>query len=201
MQILSKLNASVLHFVFFPGNTTNPKELDSMVEYITKQPSAQKKDLVNLCTLDNMTPLVFLACHPALKPPQSGNEIEEKARKNLMKMFTKKIKEEKQILLIFNLIARRRQLQQFDHLQHFVAVSSREIQEQMLHLACRHDNVLFLRWLINQEELKEHLNTVDYAGYTPLLTATFYNSENCVRELIKVCFHFLLTVIYKAMVG
>jgi hypothetical protein len=166
-----------------------------------KQPSAHKEDLINLCMLDNRTPLVFLACHPALKPPQLDNEIEKQARKNLMKMFTEKIKDKDQILATFDMIARRRQLQQFDHLQRLVEVSSPEIQKQILHLVCRHDNVALLSWLINRKEFKEHLNTADYAGYTPLLTATFYNSENCVEELIKVCLHSLLTVIYEAIIG
>jgi hypothetical protein len=210
MQVLSKLNASVLHFTFFPGNTTNPIELDFMVKYIMEKSSTKNKGLINLCMLDNRAPLVFLACHPALQPGPSVNQTrqqqesssqKEKVVEKLMTLFSGKTKDENQILATFDMIARRHQLQKFDHLQCLVQRCSFRIQKQILHLVCRHDNVAFLRWLIHQKELKEHLKTPDYAGYTPLLTATFYKSENCVKELINVCFHFLLTLIYKAMIG
>jgi len=175
-----------------------------------KEPSARNKDLINLCTLDNRTPLVFLACHPALQPgppvnqtrlQQQSSLTKEQAVEKLMTRFSNETKDKNQILATFDMIARRHQLQKFDHLQCLVEVSSPKIQKQILHLVCRHDNVAFLRWLIDQGKLKEHLNTADYAGYTPLLTATFYKSENCVEELIKVCLHSLLTVIYEAMIG
>jgi hypothetical protein len=208
MQVLSKLNASVLHFVFFPGNTTDPGELNSMVEYIRKKQSTEKnKELLNLCMLDNRTPLVFLACHQALQlgPPvnqtqqqQKSSLTKEQAVEELMAWFSKETKDENQILATFDMIARRYQLQKFDHLKYLVQRCSFHIRKQILHIVCRHDNDAFLGWLINQGELKEHLNTADYAGYTPLLTATFYNSKKCVEKLIKVCFYFLIRIICKA---
>jgi hypothetical protein len=175
-----------------------------------EQSSAQKKDLLNLCMLDNRTPLVFLACHPVLqsvsfvnqtRQQQQSSSPEEQAVEKLMAWFSAQTKDENQILATFDMIARRHQLQKFDHLQYLVQRCSFHIRKQILHLVCRHDNAAFLRWLIDKGGLKEHLNTADYAGYTPLLTATFYKSENCVQELIKVCFHFLLTVIYEVMIG
>ncbi len=117
-----------------------------------------------------------------------------------MTMFTVEIKDERQILVTFDMIARRRQLKQFNHLLSLLNKSLPPIQEQLLHLACRHNNADFLKWLLSQEQLVKHLNTADYAGYTPLLTATFYNAKECVEVLINVCFHFLLTVIYKALI-
>jgi hypothetical protein len=204
VKVLSKLNASVLHFTLFPGNTESAKELHSMVEFIMEQPLANEKDLLNLCTLDNRTPLVFLVCHPALKiPPSVNGSQDQKARKDLMKMFTENIKDKRQILLAFDLIAQRRQLQYFEHWQSLITIkaSSLIIPGQILHLVCRHDNATLLKWLMNQKILREHLNTADYAGYTPLLTATFYNSEKCVKELIQVCFYLRLAVIYRAVIG
>ena len=201
VQILTKLKASVLHLALFPGNTTSSVELLSIVELIMKQPSVKRKDLFNLCTLDNRVPLVFLASHPAItSPPSVDIEKEHQARKDLMEMFIKNTKDKRQVLYIFDLIARRNQLNDFNYLQSLVTVSSPQIRAQILHLVCRHDNVDFLIWLMKQEEFKEHLNTAGYAGYTPLLTATFYKSEECVKKLIKVCVHFLLTVIYEAVI-
>jgi len=181
-----------------------------MVEHIWKKQSTEKKkELLNLCTLDNRAPLVFLACHPALQPGPLVNQTQqqqqlsltkEQAVKELMTWFSNNTKDENQILATFDMVAQRRQVHQFDHLQYLVQRCSFRIRKQILHLVCRHDNVDFLRWLIDQEELKEHLNTADYAGYTPLLTATFYNSNKCVEELIKVCFHFLLRIICKARI-
>ena len=63
---------------------------------------------------------------------------------------------------------------------------------QILHLACCHNNVDLLRWLLNEPNVKEYCFTANSAGYTPLLTAVFYNAETCVEELIKVrIFYFL----------
>ena len=161
-----------------------------------KQASAIEKDLMNLCTLDNRTPLVFLAFHPCLQYQRSSGgvqqekSVQEQAAIDLMALFTEHIKDEKQILVTFDMIARRHQLHQFNHLRSLVNKSSLAIQGQILHLACRHNNATFLKWLLSQELLVKHLNTVDYAGYTPLLTATFYKAKECVEVLNKVCFYF-----------
>lgn len=168
-----------------------------------KLPKVRENDLINLCTLDNTTPLVFLALYLALQPVPSVDQTRQQqksfssenrsaAANKLMEEFSVKTKDQNQILVAFDMIARRHNLQNFDHLQYLVRRCSAHIRKQILHLACRHDNAPFLKWLISQEELREHLNTADYAGYTPLLTATFHNSENCVKELVSVCFHLLL---------
>ena len=160
----------------------------------------KKKKFLNLCTLDNRTPLVFLASHPALQFQSPTSDMQkEQARDNLIEIFTENINDKKQILVTFDMIARRRHFQQFEHLHHLIRASPPEIRAQILHLVCCHDNVNLLKWLISQGQLKEYLNAPDHAGYTPLLTATFYESKECVTELLKVCFHFFLTVIYKAV--
>ncbi len=35
----------------------------------------------------------------------------------------------------------------------------------------------------NAEKLSMYLSEADHAGYTPLLTAVFYNSKECVQSL------------------
>ncbi|CAF0748386.1 unnamed protein product [Adineta steineri] len=187
VDALSKLNASVLHFAVHSANPMNAEQILSLVTYIMDQPSAQKKDLLNLCTLDNMTPLVFVASHPAITRASSKgkNAAEQKFKDALIEIFTRNVKDEEQIIIVFDVIARRKHHQEFDHLKCLLEVSSLENQEQLVHVACRHDNASLLEWLLNQPELKKHSISTNQAEYTPLLTATFYNSKNCVKDIIE----------------
>ncbi|CAF0792131.1 unnamed protein product [Adineta steineri] len=187
VDVLSKFNASVLHFAVFPVNPINAEQLYSLVEYITNEPLAKEKDFFNLCTLDNRTPLVFLAAHPAITRPSSIDQKEGQQifKYALMKIFIDTTKDKTQILIVFDMVARRRQCQPFDHLEHLFEISSPEIKEQIIHLACRYDNVALLRWLINRPAPKGYTSKINCAEYTPLLTAIFYNSIACVQELIK----------------
>ncbi|CAF1527151.1 unnamed protein product [Adineta ricciae] len=197
VDVLSKLNLNVLHFALLPVNPMNAEELDSFVTYILKQSEAKTK-LLDHCTLDNRTPLVFLAFHPAMirSALVDKKEGQQAAKDSLMKTFTENITNKKQILLVFDMVARRKQPQQFDHLKHLLEISISKYEKQrfhdpwpypgqILHLACRHNNVDLLRWLLNEPKAKEYCFTVNKAGYTPLLTAVFYNAKTCVEELIK----------------
>ncbi|CAF1104808.1 unnamed protein product [Adineta steineri] len=187
VDALTKVNASVLHYSVLSVNPMNAEELLTLVKYIKKKSSKQSKDLLNLCTLDNMTPLVFVASHPAMTRPSSNGkkEAQQKSMNSLMEIFTENVKDEEQIIIVFDVIARRKHHQEFDHLKCLLEVSSPENQEQLVHVACRHDNASLLEWLLNQQELKEHSISTNQAEYTPLLTATFYNSKNCVEMMIK----------------
>lgn len=183
--MLSKLNANALHFALFPNSTKSPDELLRMVKLIMKEPYAKKIDLLKLCTLDNRTPLVFLATHPALQS-QLCDEQQLQAIKDLTALFRRPINDKKQILVILDYVARRQKITHFDHLLPLLEQASVETAQQMLHLACRHGNATFLEWLMNDGRLGNYLNQRDYAGYTPLLTATFYDSQNCVEKLLQV---------------
>ncbi|CAF3957716.1 unnamed protein product [Adineta steineri] len=174
VDALTKVNASVLHYSVLPINPMNAEELLTLVKYIKKKSSKQSKDLLNLCTVDNMTPLVFVASHPAITRSSSNDkkEAQQKSKNSLMEIFTENVKDEEQIIIVFDVIARRKHHQEFDHLKCLLEVSSPENQEQLVHVACRHDNASLLEWLLNQQELKEHSVSTNQAEYTPLLTAT-----------------------------
>ncbi|CAF4102655.1 unnamed protein product, partial [Adineta steineri] len=191
VDALTKLNANILHFAVFPVNQLNAEQLYSLVDHISNEPLVIKKDLFNLYTLDNRTPLVFLASHPAITYSSSNdpNDKQLKSKKALMTLFTEKMqlftektKDQTQILVVFDMIARRKQCQQFDHLEYLFGKATPQIQEQIIHLACRYDNKVLLRWLMNTLESEEYFAKTNSAQYTPLLTAIFYNSMACNIE-------------------
>jgi hypothetical protein len=194
---LSILNANVLHYALFSGSSQSLEELCSMIELIDKSP--KDVDLFNCRTLDNQTPVVFLASHSLLELPSLENPMceLEKTVNDLINKFTKTItKLQEQILLTFDIVARRCRLKRFNQLKILVKKSSMSTRKQVVHLACRYNNETFLEWLLDQDELKGFRNTYNDVGFTPLLTATFYNSQKCVEKLLGKNVSLLLTVIY-----
>jgi hypothetical protein len=105
-----------------------------------------------------------------------------------MKTFSETVQNKQHFLSAIDLVAQRADLENFEHLEILIQSLREEqsLQEQLLHLACRYDNVKLLYWLLKHEELKEYLDKKYSAIYTPLLTATFYNAKNCVDYLLKV---------------
>jgi hypothetical protein len=161
------------------------------VDLLIPQTYEKTNYLLNQCTLDNVAPLAFLVCHTSLQHKSNPGEPYQKAIDKLMKMFSETLKSEEQILVAIDLIAQRRNLKEFGHLKLLIkscidSTRLHEYLEQMLHIACRYDHVALLNWLISQKELQQHLNTCVNAEYTPLLTATFYNSATCVKALLEV---------------
>jgi ankyrin repeat protein len=78
----------------------------------------------------------------------------------------------------------------FDHLQPLISKACKfDIIGQLVHFPCRYNNIDFLKWLIDwlrQNNILYTLNERDHAGYTPLLTAVFYRSKECVEYLLQV---------------
>ncbi|CAF3715438.1 unnamed protein product [Adineta steineri] len=184
IEVLTKLNASILHFAVFPVNPMNAEELNCLVKFIMEQLLAKDKDFFNLCTLDNRKPLVFLASHPAITHSSLNdpNGNQQAFKDTLMTLFTNRTTVETQFLVVFDMVARRKQCQQFDHLENLFGKATPQIQEQIVHLACRYDNAVLLQWLIKRLKPKAHSSMTNCAEYTPLLTAIFYNSVACNIE-------------------
>ncbi|CAF3799594.1 unnamed protein product [Adineta steineri] len=124
---------------------------------------------------------VDVASHPAITSPSLIDQKEEQqnVKKKLMKLFTTNKMDETQIPVVFDMIARRKQNEQFNHLENLFEKASPQTQEQIIRLACRYDNVALLRWLINRPAPKGYTSKINCAEYTPLLTAIFYNSAHC----------------------
>ncbi|CAF1173022.1 unnamed protein product [Adineta ricciae] len=185
LDVLSKLNANILHFALIPYDKTNSIDLFNMINFLQSKLSEIGKDLLNECSLDKKTPLVFFALHPLMTNPFGSNQCEQEecAREKLMKIFVENMKDEKQILITFQCIAQRKDIQYFDHLKYLIKDSS-SLPIEILHLACRYDNLNLFNWLIENGS-KEYLNKPNHTKYTPLLTAIFYNSQQCVQKLIE----------------
>ncbi|CAF1052332.1 unnamed protein product [Rotaria sordida] len=56
--------------------------------------------------------------------------------------------------------------------------------ETPLHIACKYNRIDVLQILINYQYEKLDLEVRDYQGYTPLLTASYFNHHDCIRILL-----------------
>ncbi|CAF4455508.1 unnamed protein product, partial [Rotaria sp. Silwood2] len=56
--------------------------------------------------------------------------------------------------------------------------------ETPLHIACKYNRIDILQMLINYQNEKLNLEVRDYQGYTPLLTASYFDHQNCIRILL-----------------
>ncbi|UJR12614.1 hypothetical protein I4U23_016789 [Adineta vaga] len=58
---------------------------------------------------------------------------------------------------------------------------------QLIHMACRHNHVDMLKWFIDKRGFdRNDINAKNNAGYTPLLTAAFYEANECFKYLLKI---------------
>ncbi|CAF3676752.1 unnamed protein product [Adineta steineri] len=85
---------------------------------------------------------VDVAAHPAITRLSSIDQKEgqQDSKKKLMELFTRRTTDKTQIPVVFDMIARRKQHQQFNHLENLFEKASPQTQEQIIRLACRYDN-------------------------------------------------------------
>ncbi|CAF1313188.1 unnamed protein product [Adineta ricciae] len=200
----TKLYGNVLHFTFIP-NGQSSAELSAMFECITenlKNPTSSwnfaPRNLARMRTFDNWTPLVFAVSHPKVT-----KDIVQRLFQEMMHDGYFKLDLDKSDILqtqIFMAIAEvaRGPIQSYNHLEPILDHCEIPIFNQFFHFACRYNNDGFLKWLIEYSLKfsdqtvsnsgtcqKINLNQPDHLGYTPLLTAVFYQSDKCVEHLLK----------------
>jgi len=160
-QALTKLKASVLHFAFFRGESTDASqlELETMVGLILN-PQQNKSDeeiqnheLVKLCAVEGTTPLAFALCHP---------NVSEKVVNWLTNI------EDKKLILALNMVAGRLVFTQgekekkCDYLKPFlrqlVQDKNQTICKQIFHIVCRHNNLYLLKCIFNIYKVSIYLN-------------------------------------------
>ncbi|CAF4427723.1 unnamed protein product, partial [Adineta steineri] len=56
--------------------------------------------------------------------------------------------------------------------------------ETSLHIACKYNRIDVLQILINYQNENIDLEVRDYQGYTPLLTASYFNHQHCINILL-----------------
>ena len=56
--------------------------------------------------------------------------------------------------------------------------------ENSLHIACKYNRRDVLQILLNSQNENIDLEVRDYQGYTPLLTASYFNHHDCIRILL-----------------
>jgi ankyrin repeat protein len=70
-------------------------------------------------------------------------------------------------------------------LEYQVQLTSTNISsETPLHIACQYNRTDVLQVLINYQNEIIDLEVRDYQGYTPLLTASYFNHQDCIRILL-----------------
>jgi ankyrin repeat protein len=181
-----------------------------MFKYITKilQPPTtgwsypwrdKQPNLAQMRTVDNRTPLAVAVCHPKVTENIIRSLLND-IRHNPEDLFGQASTEpplyQIQIFVAIEQVARRR-LKTHDHLHPLCEACNADMFNQTFHFPCRYNNVTLLQWLIEQSSKfndrathhtqasdKVDLNKPDYAGYTPLLTAVFYGSIECVKHLL-----------------
>jgi hypothetical protein len=160
-QALTKLKASVLHFAFFRGESTDASqlELEAMVGLILN-PQQNKSDeeiqnhkLVKLCAVEGITPLAFALCHP---------NVSEKVVNWLTNI------EDKKLILALNMVAGRLVFTQGeeennrDYLEPFlrqlVQDKNQTIRKQIFHIVCRHNNLYLLDRIFYIDKVSIYLN-------------------------------------------
>ena len=158
-------------------------------QIIDRAPS--DKDLYQGHTLDDQTPFAFLVSHPSLQCSEAAKKTSSSSAHDIVALniaeFYKRTNDKNQILVGFDMIAQHRQMENFDHLKGLINDDSHEIsfKYQLLHIACRYDDAGLLTWLLDFPKLRTGLDEHSDADYTPLLTATFYNSRKCINLLLQ----------------
>ncbi|CAF1212237.1 unnamed protein product [Adineta steineri] len=189
---ITALRANVLHLAFIP-NEQSESELHDMFQYIMEGPgSISKKEKLPWAdkaanfarqhTLDNRTPLINAVCHPSITIDIVTTLIDK------MKMAPEDKVQQIQLIMAFEQAAKGRR-PKFDHLHPIIQACEPDIIGQLVHFPCRNNNLKLLQWLIHTVEQNRascKLNALDHAGYTPLLTAVFYRSKECVEYLLKL---------------
>ncbi|UJR17163.1 hypothetical protein I4U23_004059 [Adineta vaga] len=183
----SKFQESVLHFALIPNRATS-EELKKMIALIktSAEDITQKKMLIQMATLHNHTPLAYALCHPSV----TESIINE--------LFIKDDQiDDKQFLIAFDALASHvhRKPEEFNYLNPILDWCNHGYSmtlKQLPHIFCRHNNVSLLKWFdekyskvntLDYEQISIY-NTVDSAGYTPLLTAVFYKATECVNLIL-----------------
>jgi hypothetical protein len=201
----------VLHFAFIPNGQTKD-QLSAMFECIkenlnlgTTQSyfpwSTEKSNLALMCTVDNRTPLVLAVCHPAITE-KIIRDLLNHMKDNSADIFNPTSPERNvyrtQICIAIQQVAIQ-ELKSYDHLTPVLDDCDPDIFDQLLHFPCQYKNLNLLQWLIERSSTYNNratrqtkttknldLNEKNHAGYTPLLTAVFYSSINCVTYLLQV---------------
>ncbi len=205
----------MLHFTFTPNRQTHGQpQLSDMFECIKGKLEAlaserhfpwepKPANLANMRTFDNQTPLVVAICHPQvtdniIRYLLNGmrNNLEDPSHRSSSEPSV----DQTQVFMAIEQVARRgRGLSNYDHLQPVLDACDANIFNQLFHFPCRYDNVSLLKWLVEQSSKlkgrsthhtrpsgKFDLNKTEHPGYTPLLTAVFYGSPDCIEEILKV---------------
>jgi ankyrin repeat protein len=185
-----------------------------MYEYITATLKSSTKEqrfswsekpsnLAQMRTRDNRTPLVLAICHPKVTKEIIRNLLTY-MKSNSEDSFNQTSSQpniyQTQIFMAIGQLARQR-VENYDYLTPVLDVDDCDPDtfNQFFHFPCRYNNVTFLQWLIEQSSRFNNttihrtqtskslnLNIRDYAGYTPLMTAVFYGSTECVTYLLQV---------------
>lgn len=141
-KAITKFNGSVLYFAFLV-NQANGEQLRAMVDLILNSArNGNGRDLMNLTTLDNETPLARALCHPAVTMNIVQRLLDENDRMD-----------ENQVLVAFDIMARHHNQRQesLDYLKPLLSwltiPNYREIFNQLAHICCRYDDVSLLKWL------------------------------------------------------
>jgi hypothetical protein len=164
--------------------------------------SAEPPNLALMRTLDNRTPLVVAICHPEITK-EIIRDLLNHMKDNSADFFNQTSQErnvyQTQIFIAIEQVARQKRSKNYDYLTPVLEVCNVDTFNQLFHFPCRYNNVNLLQWLIEQSSRfnnttihrtqtskKFDLNIRDHAGYTPLLTAVFYGSTECVTYLLQV---------------
>ncbi|CAF1054871.1 unnamed protein product [Adineta steineri] len=189
---ITALRANILHLAFIPSGQSE-SELHDMFKYIMGEPDSDIEEeklpwadkaanFAQQHTLDNRTPLINAVCHPSITADIVTTLIDK------MKMNPKDQDDQIQLIMAFEQIAKGRS-PKFDHLHSIIQACEPDTIGQLVHFPCRYNNLKLLQWLINSAKQNKKpckLNASDHAGYTPLLTAVFYRSKECVEYLLKL---------------
>ncbi|CAF4998289.1 unnamed protein product, partial [Rotaria sp. Silwood1] len=160
----------------------------------------KSKYLPLMRTFDNRTPLILAVSHPAITDNIIRNLLTQMGYYSAdifnQSLLQKNIYQT-QIFMAIAQVAKQRRLPPYDHLKLILDVCDHNILNQLFHFPCRYNNANLLKWLIEQSSkpydpstrsrgtsIKLDLNKHDHAGYTPLLTAVFYGSTDCVNYLL-----------------
>jgi hypothetical protein len=141
--------------------------------------------LAQMHTLDNQTPLVLAVCHPNITK-DIVKELIDAMTENGRSSQSDKPHNQTQLLLAIERAATCKKISEFDYLSPVIDKIHKDYPvalQQLPHLACRYNHDALLQWLIDTTDVR--LNEKDYAGYTPLLTAVFYRSTECVEFLLS----------------
>jgi hypothetical protein len=162
----------------------------------------EQSNLAEMLTYDNRTPLVFALCHPEITK-EIIQDFWAYTKIPLGEAYST------QLFVAIGEVARQKKMKNYHYLKPILHDIDAGTLNQLFHFPCRYNNAKLLRLLIEQSiELQRHssikfqrqpsikfqqppsknisLNEKDHAGYTPLMTAVFYSSTECVEHLMEV---------------